>query len=75
MKPMVHGLEEAYWGQIDFVYIDRENAFNRSAVDRFGITTQPIFIVVDSSGNELERWFGFKDEAGIREVLDKYVGG
>ena len=50
---MVHGLEADYWGRIDFVYIDREAAANQDVVQRFGITSQPIFIFLAPDGTEI----------------------
>lgn len=75
MKPIVHGLEAEYWGQVDFIYIDRENPFNESAVSRFGVNTQPIFYVLDENGEVLEQWFGGTTDVEIRAILDTYLVG
>lgn len=66
---MVHRLEAAYWGEVDFVYIDREAPGNADVVDRYGIRYQPVFILVEPDGTEIERWTVL-DEAGFRQRLD-----
>jgi hypothetical protein len=65
----VHGLEAEYWGQVDFIYIDRENPDNRAVVDRFGISYQPVFVLLDENNNEVARWFD-TSESTIRENLN-----
>ena len=69
---MVHRLEAEYWGEVDFVYLDRENPANAEIVNQFGIRYQPVFILVDAEGNELTRWTVL-DENGFREQLDTVV--
>ena len=73
MKPIVHGLEAEYWGKVDFVYLDRENSENRSVVQNYGITGQPVFILINSDGSEVQRWFGAPDANDFRQALDNYL--
>ena len=58
MEPIVYGLEEKHGNNIDFVYIDREDPANAEIVAKYGINTQPIFILLDGDGNEVQTWFG-----------------
>ncbi len=67
---MVHRLEAEYWGQVDFVYIDRENPDNQSVTQRFGIRGQPVFILLSPDGAEVERLFGYVSEEDLRSALD-----
>lgn len=69
----MHGLEAEYWGRIDFVYLDREAAPNAAVVERFGITYQPVFILTDAEGNEVDRWFGALSPEDFREKLDSFL--
>lgn len=69
---MVHRLEAEYWGEVDFVYLDRENPANAEIVNQFGIRYQPVFILVDVEGNELTRWTVLNED-GFREQLDTVV--
>lgn len=67
---MVHGLEAAYWGQVDFVYLDRENPNNAEAVDRFGVRYQPYFFLLDAEGNITDQWIGGVTESELRTAID-----
>lgn len=69
---MVHRLEAEYWGKVDFVYLDREAPMNADIVRQFGISYQPVFILVDADGNEITRWTVL-DEGGFRQQLDTVV--
>lgn len=70
---MVHGLESVYWGQVDFVYIDREDGANQSVTQRYGIRAQPVFVLVQPDGTEVQRWFGAVSEGELRTALDGYL--
>jgi thioredoxin-like negative regulator of GroEL len=71
---MVHGLEGEYWGRVDFIYIDRQGEGNASVTDRFGITGQPVIVLLDAEGSEVQRFFGFVQEADLRAALDGLLG-
>ncbi len=58
MEPIVYGLEDQYSDKIDFLYVDREDPANAEIVSKYGINTQPIFILLDGDGNEVQTWFG-----------------
>jgi thioredoxin-like negative regulator of GroEL len=70
MRPIVHELEAEYWGKVDFVYLDRESAANRDVVEQYGIFGQPIFILIQPDGSEIQRWFGTVDLDAVRQALD-----
>lgn len=71
---MVHGIEGEYWGRIDFLYIDREDVDNQEVTQRFGVRSQPVFVVLDAEGNEMTRLFGYVSEADLRAALDGVLG-
>jgi thioredoxin-like negative regulator of GroEL len=75
MKPIVHRLEEEYWGRIEFLYLDRENSANSDVVEQFGISGQPVFILLAPDGSEIQRWFGSPDPAEFRAAFDSYLAG
>jgi hypothetical protein len=72
LKPVVHGLEAEYWGRLDFVYLDREAPENREVVQKYGVTYQPVFILVDPDGGEVQRW-AIPDPDDLRAALDGYL--
>ena len=75
MKPIVHGLEAEYWGEVDFVYVDREAGANQNIVEQYGIFGQPVFILIAPDGSEIQRWFGRVDAGTLASALDGVLGG
>lgn len=73
MLPVVHGLEAEYWGSVDFVYIDRENGNNAAVVQQYGVSYQPVFILISPEGEEIQRWFGYVDPEMLRAALNDYL--
>ncbi|NDJ52792.1 MAG: thioredoxin family protein [Chloroflexi bacterium] len=73
MLPMVHRLENEFWGPIDFVYLNREAPENRDVTQQFGISYQPVFVLLDENGNEVQRWFGSQTEETLRSDLTAYL--
>jgi hypothetical protein len=68
----VHELEAEYWGEVDFVYLDREHPANREVVQTYGITYQPVFILVNPDGTEVQRW-AIPNPDELRAVMDGYL--
>ena len=75
MRPTVHQLEADYWGKLDFVYLDIDNPANSEAKDEFGFVAQPLFVLLDADGNELQRWYGVVNEEEFRTAFDAAVSG
>ncbi len=69
----MHGLEAEYWGQVDFVYLDREAPDNAEVVGTYGIFYQPVFILIAADGTEVQRWFGAINADDLRAALDAYL--
>jgi len=74
MRPVVHRLEDEYWNRVDFVYLDREDDGNSDVVREYGISGQPVFILLDASGSEVQRWFGRVDVNTLRDAMDAVSG-
>jgi thioredoxin-like negative regulator of GroEL len=70
MRPMVHGLEAEYWGQIDFVYLDIDDSGNDGVKEQYEFISQPTFILIEADGTVLQRWFGYVSEEEFRQALD-----
>lgn len=73
IKPDVHTVEAEYWGRVDFVYLDREADANEPVVEQFGIFGQPVLILLDADGNEVQRWFGAMRGDELRAALDAFL--
>lgn len=76
MRPIVHGLEAEYWGEVDFVYLDREANSNSDIVQKFGIFGQPVLIFLAPDGETIiKQWFGRVDAATLSAEFDAYLEG
>lgn len=69
----MHGLEAEYWGQVDFLYINRENPSNTELNQLLGVRYQPEFYFIDAEGNMIEQWFGGRSEEQFRALLNGYL--
>jgi len=69
----VHGLEAEYWGEVDFLYIDREDPANMDLNRQLGVRYQPEFYFVDAEGRVVESWFGARSEEDLRASLDALI--
>lgn len=68
----MHGLEAVYWGQIDFIYIDREDPANADVVSQYSIRYQPVLVLIAPDGSEVQRWT-YIGENEFRAALDAYL--
>ncbi|RUA15627.1 MAG: hypothetical protein DSY55_05925 [Clostridia bacterium] len=73
MKPIVNGLEKQYGKQIEFVFINREAPENQTIVKKYGVRSQPIFILLDRQGEIVQRFSGPVSEDVLAEALQSLV--
>jgi thioredoxin-like negative regulator of GroEL len=73
MRPIVHGLEAEYWGEIDFVYLDIDDAHNKKVEKDYRFTSTPLFILIAANGTEVKRLYGYWSAKDLREVFDSYL--
>ncbi len=73
IRPVVHQLEAEYWGEIDFLYLDREASENSELNQLLGVRFQPEFYLIDPDGTVVVSWFGARSEEDIRAILDEYL--
>lgn len=69
----MHGLEAEYWGRIDFVYLDREDANNADIVSRYSVAYQPEFILIMPDGTMVQHVRGGMGEDQLRQMLDNFL--
>jgi hypothetical protein len=69
MAPVVHGLEQQWGADINFVYLDIDDSRNDDFKRTFGFTYQPLFILLDSEGEIVERWFGIVEESAFEAAF------
>lgn len=58
MWPVVHGLEDRYGEQVDFVYYDIDDPSTAEAKEKYGYRVQPHFFLVDGEDNVVGEWLG-----------------
>jgi len=58
MKPIVHGLQAEYTGQIQFTYLDIDDPATSTFKQALGYRVQPEFYLLDGDGNVVQKWFG-----------------
>jgi len=73
MKPIVHGLENQYGQQIDFIYINREAPENQTIVKKYSIRSQPIFILLDRNSEIAHRFSGAVSEDVLAKALQSLL--
>ena len=63
MKPIVHGLEEEYGNDIEFVYVNIDDPASQELKDQYGFRVQPHFFLVGADGEVVNQWFGSNEAA------------
>ncbi len=61
MAPIVHGLEQQYEAQVDFLYLDVQDARTNAGKARLGFSATPHFFLLDGQGKVLGEWQGVTD--------------
>lgn len=70
MAPVVHGLEDEYWGQITFTYLNIDNPLNDRAKQQYEFRYQPQFFLLDENGNVIQQWIGSQPREALQEAFD-----
>ena len=75
MAPIVHGLENIYEDQINFVYLDIDDPATDEFKRHFGYRYQPEYYLLAPDGSTLYSWFGFVPPEGFQTVLEETLNG
>jgi hypothetical protein len=70
MKPIVHGLEDRYGEQINFVYLDIDDPANDPWKETLRYRNRPHYVLLDGDGNIVASWVGLVDEAEFVAAFD-----
>jgi len=62
MEPIVHGLEEQYGDEIEFVYLDIDDPANDAAKELYSFRYPPHFLLVGADGEIINQWLGYNSE-------------
>ena len=71
MRPIVHGLEAQYGGQVVFTYLDIDDPAVKPLKSEYGFTldARPLFVLLDAEGNALKRWVGVVLKDDLEQAL------
>ena len=69
MEPIVHGLEEQYGNEIDFVYVNVDDPETRDIQEELGRRGQPHFVLVGGDGEIVTQWFGTVESTAFEEAF------
>ena len=61
MQPIVHGLENEYGSDIEFVFVDIDDPNSAELKQQYGFRYQPHFLLVGADGEVIEEWLGYTD--------------
>ena len=73
MRPIVHGLEREYWGQVDFVYLNTDKVVNAGLAFDYGLRGVPTYAFLEADGTVRKRWMGRVDPNTLRDFFDGYL--
>jgi len=66
----VSGLQETFADQVEFIVLDVDDSASAGTRNQLGITAQAQYLLVDSAGQIVTRWFGVIDEAQIASEIE-----
>jgi len=73
MLPIVHGLEERYGDQIEFIYLDIDDPNTAELKKTLKYRFQPHYILLDGEGNQRKTWNGIVPERILTAAFDEIL--
>jgi thioredoxin-related protein len=69
MAPIVHGLEDKYKSQMNFVYLDVDDENTQVFQETLQFYYQPHVFLLDAEGNIIQQWIGYVQQAELEAAL------
>jgi thiol-disulfide isomerase/thioredoxin len=69
MAPSVHGLEDLYGTDVNFIYLDRDDPATESLRNQLGYIYQPHFFLLDADGAILGQWRGYVEGEVLQQAI------
>jgi hypothetical protein len=69
----VHGLEQQYGSQVNFVYLDIDDPATESFRRQLGFRVQPHLFLLDKDGAVLQQWLGLVSREELEAALQQAV--
>jgi hypothetical protein len=73
LAPVVHGVEQGWGDEINFVYLDIDDPRNDEFKRALGYQYQPHTFLLDGEGNVLQQWVGFVDAEDLEASFSQFV--
>jgi thioredoxin-like negative regulator of GroEL len=70
MIPIVDGLGEDFEGRVSAIQLNAALSTNARLQADFGLTGHPSFVVLDSEGRVIQRFFGPQTEMILRQSME-----
>lgn len=69
LAPTVHGLENLYSEQVNFIYLDRDDPETLPLQEQLGYIYQPHFFLLGEDGTVLGQWRGYIEGAVLQQAI------
>ena len=69
MQPIVHGLENEYGSDIEFVFVNIDDPNSAELKQQYGFRYQPHFLLVGTDGEVIEEWLGYTDASLFEQTF------
>jgi len=73
MKPIIKNLKKKYSDDVVFRDIDMDDPASKAEVDKFHVTMNPTFIVLNSKGQVKETFMGAAQEEMLVRAIESYI--
>lgn len=70
MAPSVHGLEQIYGDEVNFIYLDRDKDSTTDLRYQLGYVYQPHIFILDGEGNILYQRSGYVEAAELQAQIE-----
>jgi thioredoxin-like negative regulator of GroEL len=70
LAPVVHGLEAKYYEEVNFVYLDIDDARTERFKEALNYRYQPHILLLDGKGQIVASWVGSVDESTLDQALN-----
>lgn len=70
----MNGLEERFSAQVDFFVLDVDEPETAAYMEQYLIRNRSTYVLLDGNGEELGRWAGPLNEAGVAAQMERLLG-
>ena len=69
----MNGLEDTFSDRVDFFVLDVDNPDSRAFMEQFAIRNRSTYVLIDAEGNEIGRWVGPLNQAGVTAQMENWL--